>query len=97
MIEQLQGLELPAPAWEQQVLPARIENYDPADLEHLCLSGIVAWGRLRNDILPEENGRAKVFTGKRLKRVSAPARNAPIAFLLRAELPNYLEPMNGRL
>ena len=54
VIEQLQGLELPAPAWEQHVLPARIENYDPADLEHLCLSGIVAWGRLRNDTLPEE-------------------------------------------
>jgi ATP-dependent Lhr-like helicase len=96
VIEQLQGLELPAPAWEQQVLPARIDNYDPADLEQLCLSGIVAWGRLRNDILPEENGRAKVLTGKHLKRVSAPARNAPIAFLLRSELPNYLEPMNGR-
>ena len=48
IIEQLQGLELPAPAWEQQVLPARIESYDPADLEHLCLSGVVAWGRLRS-------------------------------------------------
>jgi ATP-dependent Lhr-like helicase len=95
VIEQLQGLELPAPAWEQHVLPARIENYDPADLEYLCLSGIVAWGRLRNDTLPEEHGRAKASSGKRMKRVSAPARNAPIAFLLRAELPNYLEPMHG--
>ena len=47
VIEQLQGLELPAPAWEQQILPARIERYDPADLEHLCLGGMVAWGRLR--------------------------------------------------
>ncbi len=95
VIEQLQGLELPAPAWEQHVLPARIENYDPADLEYLCLSGIVAWGRLRNDIIPEENGRTKASPGKRMKRVSAPARNAPIAFLLRAELPNYLEPLHG--
>ncbi len=33
VIEQLQGLELPAPAWEQHVLPARVERYDPADLE----------------------------------------------------------------
>ena len=48
VIEQLQGLELPAPAWEQHVLPARVERYDPADLEHLCLAGVIAWGRLRS-------------------------------------------------
>ena len=47
VIEQLQGLELPAPAWEQHVLPARMEHYEPADLEHICLAGVVAWGRLR--------------------------------------------------
>ena len=95
VIEQLQGLELPAPAWEQHVLPARVENYDPADLEYLCLSGIVTWGRLRNDTIPEDAGAGQAAIGKRIKRVSAPARNAPIAFLLRAELPNYLEPLRG--
>jgi ATP-dependent Lhr-like helicase len=47
IIAQLQGLELPAPAWERDVLPARINLYDPVDLEHLCLAGEVAWGRLR--------------------------------------------------
>src|SRR5207249_8904909 len=41
VIGQLQGLELPARAWETQVLPARIARYDPADLEHLCLAGAV--------------------------------------------------------
>jgi len=96
VIEQLQGLELPAPAWEQHVLPARIENYDPADLEYLCLSGIVAWGRLRNDTLPEEPGLPKPPSGKRLPRLLAPARNAPIGFILRDELENYLEPIHGR-
>jgi ATP-dependent Lhr-like helicase len=95
VIEQLQGLELPAPAWEQHVLPARIENYDPADLEYLCLAGMVAWGRLRNDTMPDDRGSAKVSPGKRIKRLLAPARNAPIAFLLRDELANYLEPMQG--
>ena len=96
VIEQLQGLELPAPAWEQHVLPARIENYDPADLEHLCLSGIVAWGRLRNDTIPEEvRGGPKTSPGKRMKRLLAPARNAPIAFLLREEMANYLEPLHS--
>ncbi|MDX2165819.1 MAG: DEAD/DEAH box helicase, partial [Deltaproteobacteria bacterium] len=46
VIGQLQGLELPGPAWERDVLPARIADYDPDDLEHLCLAGEVAWGRL---------------------------------------------------
>ena len=46
VIAQLQGLELPGPAWERDVLPARIAEYDPRDLEQLCLAGEVAWGRL---------------------------------------------------
>lgn len=95
VIEQLQGLELPAPAWEQHVLPARIENYDPADLEYLCLSGIVAWGRLRNDTMPEDVGGPKASPRNRVRRLLAPARNAPIAFLLRDELANYIEPIHG--
>src|SRR5439155_21465 len=52
VIGQLQGLELPARAWETQVLPARIARYDPADLDGLCLSGAVAWGRLATDPPP---------------------------------------------
>ncbi|MBI4527803.1 MAG: DEAD/DEAH box helicase [Deltaproteobacteria bacterium] len=57
VITQLQGLELPAPAWEKHVLPARIVDYDPADLESLCLGGMVAWGRLNLDAeaLPLQN------------------------------------------
>ncbi len=29
------------------MLPARIAQYDPADLESLCLAGALAWGRLK--------------------------------------------------
>ncbi len=47
VIEQLEGVELPAAAWERDVLPARVADYDPAWLDQLCLSGEVAWGRLR--------------------------------------------------
>lgn len=46
VIEQLEGLELPAQAWEREVLPRRVAGYDPAWLDELCLSGEVAWGRL---------------------------------------------------
>jgi ATP-dependent Lhr-like helicase len=46
VVEQLEGLELPAQAWEREVLPRRIANYEPGWLDELCLSGEVAWARL---------------------------------------------------
>jgi ATP-dependent Lhr-like helicase len=45
-IDQLQGFELAAGAWESEVLPARVDGYEPAWLDELCLSGEVVWGRL---------------------------------------------------
>ena len=47
VIEQLEGLEVPAAAWERDILSARVADYEPAWLDDLCLSGEVAWGRLR--------------------------------------------------
>ena len=46
MIAQLDGLELPARAWERDVLPARLERYESSMLDTLCLSGEVGWARL---------------------------------------------------
>jgi ATP-dependent Lhr-like helicase len=88
VIRQLQGLELPAPAWEQHVLPARIANYDPADLEQLCLAGVVAWGRLRSELpgVDEQSDSHK----RRRRRARRPTRSAPIAFLLREERDYFL-------
>src|SRR5262249_2615156 len=76
---------LPARAWEAQVLPARIAHYDPADLEHLCLAGAVVWGRLRTD-LPEDGDDAAP------RRARTPNRAAPLAFVLREDLPWLLVP-----
>jgi ATP-dependent Lhr-like helicase len=45
-IEQLEGFELAAAAWEHDVLPARVADYGPEQLDALCTSGRVAWGRL---------------------------------------------------
>jgi ATP-dependent Lhr-like helicase len=91
VIEQLQGLELPAPAWEQHVLPARVEHYDPGDLEHLCLAGVVAWGRLRTEGKSPEPAAQRGVKRSKVRRLLAPARNAPISFLLRDELEAFLE------
>lgn len=45
-LQQLQGFEAPANAWERQILARRIAGYDPKVLDHLCLTGAVGWGRL---------------------------------------------------
>ena len=45
-VRQLQGFEIPANAWEKQVLAPRVRDYDPAALDQLCLTGAVGWGRL---------------------------------------------------
>jgi ATP-dependent helicase Lhr and Lhr-like helicase len=91
VIRQLQGIELPAPAWEQHVLPARIKDYDPADLENLCLAGVIAWGRLAlNDDMQQTDDTRKILKRRR-RRLLVPTRTAPIAFLLRDELEFFLE------
>jgi ATP-dependent Lhr-like helicase len=42
----LDGVELPAGAWERAVLPARLDRYDPTWLDMLCLTGEIGWARL---------------------------------------------------
>ncbi|HSR51307.1 MAG TPA: DEAD/DEAH box helicase [Acidobacteriota bacterium] len=46
VLEQLQGLEAPASAWETAILPSRLSDYSDGLLDILCLSGRFAWGRL---------------------------------------------------
>jgi ATP-dependent Lhr-like helicase len=46
VMAQLDGVELPARAWERDVLPARVAGYAPTLLDLLCLTGEVAWARL---------------------------------------------------
>jgi ATP-dependent helicase Lhr and Lhr-like helicase len=91
VIQQLQGLELPAPAWEQHVIAARMERYDPNDLEYLCLAGLVAWGRLRTGETGGDDAAQPIAARRKARRLLAPARNAPISFLLREDLDLFLE------
>ena len=42
-IEQVQGVAVPASAWERLVLPARVADYTPPQLDELCASGEVLW------------------------------------------------------
>jgi ATP-dependent Lhr-like helicase len=79
VIQQLQGLEWAAAAWESEVLPRRIANYDPALLDELCLSGEVMWGRLSPHPAFE---RQTDGHGRRVR----PTRVAPLALFLREDV-----------
>lgn len=46
VVARLQGLELPAAAWERDVFPTRMKQYIGEWLDHACFGGEVAWGRL---------------------------------------------------
>ncbi len=82
-IAQLQGFEIAASAWERDVLPQRVVNYDPRWLDELCLAGEVAWAGLS---LRKPNGTV---------RSSTPSRATPIALVLRRDLPWLLEAVRG--
>src|SRR5207249_1156079 len=47
LVDLLEGYEAPAAAWEGEILPARIQDYDPLWLDALCLSGRLVWARTR--------------------------------------------------
>ncbi|GLY94750.1 DEAD/DEAH box helicase [Actinoplanes sp. NBRC 103695] len=42
-VEQLQGVAIPASAWERLVLPARVADFSPAMLDELTGSGELVW------------------------------------------------------
>ncbi|MBV8896132.1 MAG: DEAD/DEAH box helicase, partial [Acidobacteriaceae bacterium] len=46
IIRQLQGYEIPASAWESEILARRIAKYDGELLDELCFSGEVMWARV---------------------------------------------------
>ena len=74
----LQGFEIPANAWERQVLARRIADYDPKVLDQLCLTGAVGWGRLSPHPATLEDSAAG-------KRRVIPTSVAPITFFVREE------------
>ncbi|MGH8069725.1 MAG: DEAD/DEAH box helicase [Candidatus Entotheonellia bacterium] len=94
VIGQLQGLELPAPAWEGHIFPARIGRYDPSTLEDLCLAGEVSWGRLglRAPAETVDEPSASARDGRKGGRPVVPTRAAPLAFVLREHLSWLLQP-----
>ncbi|MEA2327233.1 MAG: ATP-dependent helicase Lhr and Lhr-like helicase, partial [Thermoanaerobaculia bacterium] len=50
VIRQLDGFEIAANAWERNILPLRIDRYEPSLLDALCFTGEVGWARLTTGV-----------------------------------------------
>jgi ATP-dependent Lhr-like helicase len=75
VLDQLEGTEVAAAAWESEVLPARINGYEPAWLDEHCLAGRYVWARIG------ESSRDSAAL-----RAVAPVRATPISLLARRNL-----------
>src|SRR5437879_2842152 len=89
VIEQLQGYELAAGAWER-VLGRRVERYRDEWLDDLCLSGDLTWGRLSI-----RNGDADAEEGPPRRSGLTPSRATPITMAIREDLPWLLQATRG--
>ncbi len=81
LLEQLEGFEAPAAAWEGEILPARIEEYDPVWLDALCLAGRWLWGGDRSAANGTNSGTRK----------TGPVRARRSSLLARPSLPLWRE------
>ncbi|MFT3819718.1 MAG: DEAD/DEAH box helicase [Rubrivivax sp.] len=73
-LRQLEGVNAPAAAWEEDLLVARVQDYAPAMLDRLCAAGRIVWWR------PADGG----DTPK-----SGPIRATPIVLAERDALPHW--------
>jgi ATP-dependent Lhr-like helicase len=78
ILGQLEGFEAPASAWETEILPSRISEYEPAWLDEQCLAGRFVWTRLAHRSASARKGDAE--------RGVAPVRSTPIALLARRNI-----------
>lgn len=88
VLEQLQGFEAAAAAWEGFLLPSRIRAYAPEILDRLCLSGKFVWARLSRPSAMETNGTDPRSPSS--SRGMRPTRVTPMAFFKRLEMGAYL-------
>src|SRR5438445_10467627 len=80
VFELLDGVSVPAAAWEEDVLPARVDDYDGTWLDQLCLSGQVEWTRI-DAVMPSSTSSGGA---RRNGSVAGTLRAAPIAIVERA-------------
>lgn len=84
VLKKLQGFEIPANAWEKQILAKRVLDYGSDMLDSLCLRGIIGWGRISSP-----------FTHENVKKRITPTSVSPITFFIRAESDWMTHPFPG--
>jgi ATP-dependent helicase Lhr and Lhr-like helicase len=70
VLAQLEGFEAPASAWETDILPSRITEYEPEWLDEHCRAGRFVWTRLAARSADRDRG-------------ASPVRSTPITLLAR--------------
>jgi ATP-dependent Lhr-like helicase len=70
-VETLQGAPLVASILETELLPARIDRYDPADLDALTAAGEIVWAGV--EPLGERDGRLALYLTDHLAKLRRPA------------------------
>jgi ATP-dependent Lhr-like helicase len=104
-IEQLQGSPLAASILETEILPARIEGYDPSDLDALAAAGEVIWVGV--EPLGDRDGRIAMYLADQLPKLLSPdvrlkpdatrdvdARQSPILDHLRSHGASFFGPLH---
>jgi ATP-dependent helicase Lhr and Lhr-like helicase len=84
VLTQLEGFEAPAGAWETEIIPARIAEYEPQWLDEHCRAGRVIWTRLaaRAGVRAASNA-----ADPERSRGASPVRSTPITLLARRNVP----------
>ena len=75
MLQKLEGYEAPAAAWEGDILPARVADYDYQWLDMLCVAGKISWGRFRPSIMADKE-----------RKMTPPIKTTPVSFVSRRHL-----------
>ncbi|WGS52990.1 DEAD/DEAH box helicase [Paraburkholderia sp. D15] len=70
VLEQMEGFQAAAGAWEDDLLPARVKAYSNTSLDELCRAGKIVWTRLTD----------------RPRSAAGPVRSTPIVLLPRAQV-----------
>jgi ATP-dependent Lhr-like helicase len=84
VLTQLEGFEAPAGAWETEIIPSRMAEYEPQWLDEHCRAGRVIWTRLaaRGAAHGVAHG-----AGPERGRGASPVRSTPITLLARRNVP----------
>ncbi|MFM0027907.1 DEAD/DEAH box helicase [Paraburkholderia madseniana] len=70
VLDQMEGFQAAAAAWEEDILPTRVKAYANISLDELCRAGKIVWTRLT----------------ERARGAAGPVRSTPIVLLPRAQI-----------